>query len=155
MEKKRPTSRRRGMQLMTHDQIAGLKRDLWDAGLGGFGIRVSKNARAWVVMYRHAGKLGRLTIGNALAMPYSEARAKAVEVHKKAAAGEDPKAAAPKPAAGTVREAFNRYLEQVGPDLRPATALGKRQRFARDVLPHIGDRPISVGSPGTELEFAL
>lgn len=125
-------------------KIGALGKDTWDGGLRGFGVRVSKGARSWVVMYRLAGKLGRITIGNALVVPYDEARAKAVEILGKAERGEDPRAAAPAVEKVTVKDAFDRYFRQhVDRQLGARTASGLRGLFEKDVLPQLGARPIA------------
>ena len=52
---------------------------VWDSELPGFGVRLQGNKAAWCVMYRHAGRKRRITLGavRALAPEAARRRAKA------------------------------------------------------------------------------
>lgn len=65
--------------------------DYWDAGLPGFGIRVSQGGRkSWIVMYRVGGRKRRLTLGRYPPMSLAEARKDARAVLVVAQKGGDP-----------------------------------------------------------------
>src|ERR1700676_4068131 len=49
--------------------------DYWDTKLRGFGLRVSQGGRkVWVAMYRHQGRLRRLTLGTNPPLSLADAR---------------------------------------------------------------------------------
>ena len=70
---------------------ASSRTEHWDASTPGFGLRVSALGRkSWVLMYRHEGRLRRLTIGTYPALPLGEARERARDAIRQAAKGGDP-----------------------------------------------------------------
>jgi hypothetical protein len=70
---------------------ASSRAEHWDASTPGFGLRVSASGRkSWVLMYRHEGRLRRLTLGTYPALPLSEARERARDAIRHAAKGGDP-----------------------------------------------------------------
>jgi len=67
------------------------QRDYWDDALRGFGVRVSYGGkRAFVVRYRVAGRLRRLTLGPYPDLSLADARLKARQVLGDVAHGDDP-----------------------------------------------------------------
>lgn len=65
--------------------------DWFDERTTGFGLRLSAAGRkSWFVMYRHAGRLRRYTLGSYPALGLADAREKAKELLHRAAMGEDP-----------------------------------------------------------------
>ena len=67
------------------------QRDHWDETMRGFGVRVSYGGRrAFVVRYRVAGRLRRLTLGPYPDLSLADARRKARQVLGEVAHGEDP-----------------------------------------------------------------
>lgn len=65
--------------------------DFFDERTAGFGLRVSQAGRkTWFAMYRHGGRLRRLTLGTYPAMGLADARDKAKTVLHQAATGDDP-----------------------------------------------------------------
>jgi integrase len=65
--------------------------DYRDEAVPGFGIRVSSGGRkAWIVVYRHHGRLRRLTLGVHPHMRLAEARANARDALHDASEGGDP-----------------------------------------------------------------
>src|SRR5262245_58170134 len=67
------------------------QRDHWDRTMRGFGVRVSCGGkRVFVVRYRVAGRLRRLTLGPYPALSLADARRKARQVLGDVAHGEDP-----------------------------------------------------------------
>jgi len=66
------------------------QRDYWDESLRGFGVRVSYGGkRAFVVRYRVAGRLRRLTLGPYPSLSLADARLKARQVLGDVAHGDD------------------------------------------------------------------
>jgi integrase len=65
--------------------------DYWDAQVRGFGLRVSFGGKkSWTVMYRHNGRLRRMTIGTYPTLGLADARTEAARKLRAAAVGEDP-----------------------------------------------------------------
>jgi integrase len=65
--------------------------DYFDERTSGLGLRVSAAGRkSWFVMYRHAGRLRRYTLGTYPPLGLSDARDKARELLHEAAMGHDP-----------------------------------------------------------------
>jgi integrase len=65
--------------------------EYWDTGTSGFGLRVSDQGRkTWVVLYRHHGRLRRLTLGTYPALSLADAREEAEDARRAAAKGRDP-----------------------------------------------------------------
>ena len=88
--------------------------DYFDSRTTGFGLRISSAGRkTWFCMYRHGGRLRRLTLGTYPNLPLTDARDKATDALRRAAKGADP--AAEKKAgrlAETVFELAESYLEK-------------------------------------------
>jgi integrase len=67
--------------------------DYFDARLPGFGLRVSPSGhKSWVALFRHRGRVRRLTLGAYPALTLAEARTKAKSAFHAVAQGEDPAA---------------------------------------------------------------
>ena len=65
--------------------------DYFDQSFPGFYLRISPRGRkAFGVMYRHAGRVRRMTFGRFPPLTLADAREKAKEELRKAAKGEDP-----------------------------------------------------------------
>jgi len=65
--------------------------DYYDERLPRFGIRVSGRGRkSWIVLYRHAGRVRRLTLGPYPALGLADARALAKDALRLIALGRDP-----------------------------------------------------------------
>jgi len=65
--------------------------EYWDATTPGFGLRVSDKGRmTWVAMYRHEGRLRRMTFGTYPTLPLADARELAKDALRSAAKGGDP-----------------------------------------------------------------
>ena len=86
--------------------------NVWDQKQGGLVLRIhATGARAWKVVYRHAGRPRWYHIGDARAIGLADARKMAARIMLKAADGKDP--AAERKAergAGTFAELAQRYL---------------------------------------------
>lgn len=94
--------------------VAGRRQDYFDADCAGLVLRVTPaGAKTWSVLYRHRGRLRRLTLGRADAIGLGEARDRAREAIRAAAAGADP--AGDKKAARqvtTIDDLVTDYLEK-------------------------------------------
>jgi integrase len=109
----------------------------WDLKQAGLVLRVqATGARAWKVVYRHAGRPRWFHIGDARAIGLSDARRMAAGIMLKAAEGKDP-AAERKAArgAGTFAELAERYLvehaKKKNKSWRQADALVRRYLLPR------------------------
>jgi len=73
------------------DPPASGRVEYWDSNAPGFGLRVSERGRmTWFAMYRHEGRLRRLTLGTYPTLPLADARDLAREALRRAAKGGDP-----------------------------------------------------------------
>lgn len=71
----------------------GKRMEYFDAALPGLALRVTeRGAKSWAVLYRHRGRLRRLTLADASVMSLSQARDRARVVLHDAANGADPAA---------------------------------------------------------------
>lgn len=69
----------------------GKRIEHFDAALPGFALRVTdKGRKSWVVFYRHAGKLRRMTLGGYPALDLVDAREEARKALRRVAKGYDP-----------------------------------------------------------------
>ncbi|MBF4557213.1 MULTISPECIES: tyrosine-type recombinase/integrase [unclassified Pseudomonas] len=115
--------------------------DIWDEGNTGLGVRVSK-VISWCYMYRHEGRVRRLTLGKFPGMSCREARlayAKAAEAVKD---GRDPAAAkialrVENKEALTVQELCTSYIERYAKPRKRSWREDERQ-LLRDVVPTLG-----------------
>jgi Arm DNA-binding domain len=49
--------------------------DYWDTHVSGFGVRVSAGGqKSWVAIYRHNGRLRRMTLGRYPTLSFADAR---------------------------------------------------------------------------------
>ncbi|WP_425416969.1 tyrosine-type recombinase/integrase [Oricola indica] len=70
--------------------------EIWDGRVSGFGLRVSPSGtKAFVLVYRHAGRPKRMTLGRYPDLSLAEARSRAFEAKGMIASGIDPKPAKP------------------------------------------------------------
>ncbi len=119
--------------------------DVWDEGNPGLGVRVSK-VISWCYMFRHDGKLRRLTLGKFPAMGCREARlahAKAAQAVKE---GRDPAAAkialrVEGREALTVADLCTAYIERYAKPRKRSWQEDDRQ-LRKDVVPILGKRPL-------------
>jgi integrase len=85
-----------------------------DAVVPGLSLRITPNGvKSWTALYRHRGRLRRLTLGDATAIPLAEARTRAKDAIRDASNGADP--AADKQAhrqAETIADLVADYLEK-------------------------------------------
>lgn len=87
--------------------------DYFDEKTTGLGLRVSTSGRkTWFVMYRHAGRLRRYTIGTYPTLGLADAREKGKELLNEAAKGADPATTKQvNRGAPTFGEVANQYIE--------------------------------------------
>ena len=88
--------------------------EYWDADTKGLGLRVAESGRkTWVVMYRHQGRLRRLTLGTYPILSLADVREMAKDELRTAAKGGDP-AGAKKVAreAETFKQLADLYIER-------------------------------------------
>src|SRR5439155_8941838 len=86
----------------------------FDKDLPGFHVRVTPNGvKTFSVMYRHGGRLRRMTIGTYPPLTLADARDAAREALRKAAKGEDPAAEKKrKREAETFSELVDEFIER-------------------------------------------
>jgi len=94
--------------------IPGKRMEYFDAATHGLPLRVtSTGAKTWTVLYRHRGRLRRLTLGSADTLGLADARVKARNTVRDASDGKDPateKQQARK--AETVNDLVDDYIEK-------------------------------------------
>ncbi|MCH8311117.1 MAG: site-specific integrase [Chloroflexi bacterium] len=126
--------------------------EYFDQLLPSFGLRVSsKGAKSWFLMTRVEGKLIRMTLGKARAMPLAKARDEARRLMNMAASGKDPRLE--KSEAKRMREEQRRstfgvcaaeFLERyVATRLRPSTMREYKRILTGPDTRHWQGRPIS------------
>ena len=88
--------------------------EYWDAKLTGFGLRVTENGiKTWTVLYRHQGRLRRLTIGTYPTLGLADAREVARRALRDAQLGLDPATAKQQArSADTFAELARLYLDR-------------------------------------------
>jgi integrase len=112
--------------------------DYWDESFPYFGVRISQSGRkSWTVMYRHQGRLKRMTLGQhgPTGLTLADARQMAKDIHHQAAKGIDP--AANKKAdrhAELYSDLVDRYLEWA--QKNKSSWPEDKRILHRDVLPH-------------------
>lgn len=135
--------------------IPGMRLDLFDAALPGFGLRVGDASKTWFVFYRFGGKQKRHTLGRFPRLSLAEARKAATDALELVERGIDP--------AGTRQETKDReraaldyqeatgylpgsfgdlaatYVKQECSGLRRGTEI--ERIIDKDILPHWRDRP--------------
>lgn len=134
-----------------------------------FGLRVSKGAKTWIALYRHAGKLKRFTIGRYPELSLKDARERVRPALAEILGGGDPqgdkRAEAAAPAfevialkfiekhAKTRKRSWRRDLEILERDVLPEWGDRKaheiRRRDVIDLLEKIADRPAPILSNRT------
>jgi len=126
--------------------------EYFDQLLPSFGLRVSsKGAKSWFLMTRVEGRLIRMTLGKARAMPLAKARDEARRLMNLAAAGQDPrlvKSEAKRKRDEQHRSTFGvcseEFLERyVAARLRPSTMREYKRILTGPDTRHWQSRPIS------------
>jgi integrase len=116
----------------------------WDDNLKGFGLRVRKASKAWVIMYRNAeGRLRKLTIGKVDKLTPDEARKLAKERLAEVTQGKDP--AQDKIDARnvfTISELCEWYMKEGVSHKKASTLQIDRGRIETHIKPLIGNKSI-------------
>lgn len=134
--------------------IRALKRrtkryEAWIDGYKGLGVRVSpEGTKSWIFMYRHGGKLRRMTLGRYPTVTVAQVGILHGEALDKLAKGVDPAAEAieghqeAKAAAkGKVfRAVYDAFAEDHLSKLRTCAEI--KRKFENDILPHWGRRRV-------------
>ncbi len=122
--------------------------EVYDSGFkfaGSFGVRVSRaGKKAFFLIYSLHGKRKRVTLGHFPLLGLEEARAKAIEILKQVAAGEDPAAQRKRyQQSETFREFAEEFLnEHVAPRCAESTLREYRRIISRELDPLWGDRKL-------------
>jgi integrase len=118
--------------------------DYFDAGLPGFGCRVSYGGKkSWIVLYRHNGVKKRLTLGSAKNTSLADARDLAREALAQVDRGQDPaKAKQLRRTADTVADLAEAYLEE---HAKPEKRSWKKDEsyLKRTVIPELGTMKVA------------
>jgi integrase len=99
---------------------------LFDDAVPGFGIRRRGNSKVWIFQYRLGNRQRRMTLGAVSAVPLTDARKTAGELHARVKLGQDPagdKTEAREKAAETFSAAAVPFLARQRERLRPRTYL--------------------------------
>lgn len=115
--------------------------EYWDKKVTGFGLRVSGSGqKTWIAMYRHAGRLRRLTIGTYPTLSLADAREKAKAALREAAGGGDPATSKRRlRGADTFGDLAENYIEQYAKAKKKTWRLD-RNALDRDLLPRFRNR---------------
>ncbi|MBL4544138.1 MAG: tyrosine-type recombinase/integrase [Rhodobacteraceae bacterium] len=111
-----------------------------DARLPGFGVRVTANGvRSFVLNYRCAGRLRRITIGRYPDWTVAAARKRASELRREVDVGIDPMTERQSAiSAPTVRDLFDRYCRDHLPKKRASSQKTDIAMFRNMILPAFG-----------------
>lgn len=117
--------------------------ELWDEGSPGLGVRVS-SVVSWCYMYRHSGKVRRLTLGQFPAMSCREARSAYAKAAQAVQDGHDPSAAKValqivEREALTVAGLCTVYIERYAKPRKRTWREDERQ-LLKDVVPTLGKK---------------
>lgn len=108
--------------------------EYWDRSTPGFGLRISESGRrTWIAMYRHQGRLRRLTIGTFPPIGLADAREQAEEALRAARKGAD-KAAEKREAlkAETFGELAEAYIDKYAKATNPKTGRIRKRSWRED-----------------------
>jgi integrase len=117
--------------------------EVWESR--GFGMRVSpRGVKSWVLVYHHAGRSRRLTLGAYPKMSLAEAHVRLAEARKQLGQGEDPgkgkvEENKAERSAETVSDLVEAYLERWARPRKRSANEDERQ-LRKDVLPRWGRR---------------
>jgi integrase len=124
--------------------IGGKRTDYFDASTRGLCLRVTPNgAKSWSVLYRHRGKLRRLTLGSADVVKLADARDRARDALNSASEGADPAAdKQQEKKAETIADLATDYIERYAKKRKKSWKEDDRILRA-EVLPHWKQRAIA------------
>lgn len=117
--------------------------DYFDSSLPGFGLRVSPSGRrSYTLLYRHLGRLRRLTLGQHPALALADARDLAKKALVELAQGKDPGARKIEARRSSdFRALAERFLEANRQRLRPKTLTEWERILNREIAPQLGHLP--------------
>jgi integrase len=126
--------------------------EYFDAAFGGLALRVTQNGhKSWSLHYRFAGRLRRLTLGDARGIKPAQARREAASALERVRQGIDPSVEKKlhRLAAGsrneTIAALVDDYLKRHAlPNTAPGTFKETKRAFERDVLPKWRNLPVSA-----------
>ncbi len=119
----------------------------WDSGLPGFGLRVGRRRKSWLVQYRdRSGRTRRLSLGSFPVTPLKEARARAIEVLAAVERGEDPaEKRAHERQTPTLETFAERYrTEYAEAHKRPHSVASEASLLRVHLLPALGAKRLDV-----------
>lgn len=115
---------------------------IWDPELPGFGVRVSRSRKVFVIQYRINRRARRMTLGAFGILTPEMARSRALQGLAKVSAGEDPmEERRAKRDAITVNELaakFENFHIDFNPNLKASTGREYRHALKRYILPALG-----------------
>ncbi|TIP06471.1 MAG: DUF4102 domain-containing protein [Mesorhizobium sp.] len=129
------------------DLVAGEKDTFWwDDALKGFGVKVTPLGKKVFVLQYRVGKSStprRITIGE-YGQPWSPDRARdeAMRLRGIVASGVDPADRPPDKVSVTVKQLWEKYLEQASAHKKPTTLARDRSSAIRHIIPLIGDKDV-------------
>lgn len=89
------------------------QKEIWDAQIPGFGVRISQGGtKCFVLMYYAQGRRRRFTLGRYPSLTLAKARAQAHGALEKIASGEDPSAKKSEARRRLTAESFDRLVEE-------------------------------------------
>lgn len=120
--------------------------DYWDAGLPGFGIRVSANSKTWICKYFLNGRQWRLRLGHYPALKLAAARKKALKAKADVADGKNPaaekQAARNAPRLDTFAAVADDFIERYAQRRGNRSWKESKRLLDKHVIPMWGRRPI-------------
>ncbi|MDG4898183.1 tyrosine-type recombinase/integrase [Mesorhizobium sp. WSM4976] len=130
------------------DELVAGEKDTfwWDDALKGFGVKVTPLGKKVFVLQYRVGKSGtprRITIGE-YGQPWSPDRARdeAMRLRGIVASGVDPADRPPDKVSLTVKQLWEKYLEQGSAHKKPTTLARDRSSAIRHVIPLIGEKDV-------------
>jgi integrase len=124
--------------------IPGKRCEYFDAATPGLALRVTENGvKSWSVLYRHRGRLRRLTLGGADVVKLADARSRARDALNAASEGADPAADKQQDKkAETIADLATEYIERYAKKRKKSWKEDDRILRA-EVLPHWKQRAIA------------
>jgi integrase len=128
---------------------------VWDEGLAGFGLRVGRRRRTWIVQYRIGTRTRRLTLGHWPTLSLAAARAKAAAALATVDLGEDPAAEDHQRAQTPTLAAFaERYrVEYAEAQKRPHSIASEVSLLRAHLLPAFGAKRLDAIRPAEVQRF--
>ena len=124
--------------------IPGKRMEYFDAATPGLALRVTeKGVKSWTVLYRHRGKLRRLTLGSLKTLGLADARLRAQNAIRAAGDGKDPASEKQRAKqAETISDLITDYIEKYA-QKRKRSWREDQRILNNEVLPHWKHRAIA------------